>query len=46
MLLLAALGAACGHGAEKEWSKEELAELEERWGHEVSIVCDEVTRSR
>jgi agmatinase len=29
-------GQACGgHGEEKEWSSEELAELEAKWGHEV-----------
>lgn len=29
-------GYACGgHDDEKEWSNEELAELEAKWGHEV-----------
>lgn len=29
-------GYACGgHHDEKEWSSEELAELEAKWGHEV-----------
>ncbi|KAL6884262.1 Arginase/agmatinase/formimionoglutamate hydrolase [Trichoderma longibrachiatum] len=31
-------GQACGgHGEEKEWSSEELAELEAKWGHEWSF---------
>lgn len=35
-LALAGLGYSCGgHNDEKEWSKEELAELEAKWGHEV-----------
>ena len=30
-------GYACGgHDHEKEWTKEELAKLEEKWGFEVS----------
>lgn len=41
--LLAFVGAgyACGgHDDGKEWSKEELAELEAKWGHEVrSETC-------
>lgn len=36
ILALAGSGYSCGgHGDEKEWSKEELAELEAKWGHEV-----------
>ncbi|KAL6881401.1 Arginase/agmatinase/formimionoglutamate hydrolase [Trichoderma novae-zelandiae] len=38
--LLAFIGSghACGgHGDEKEWSSEELAELEAKWGHEWSF---------
>lgn len=32
-------GQACGgHGEEKEWSSEELAELEAKWGHEVRLT--------
>lgn len=38
-LMLASLTAACGHdhGDEKEWTKEELDELEARWGYEVRL---------
>lgn len=38
LLLCSGLSAACGghEHDDKEWSKEELAELEEKWGHEVS----------
>jgi agmatinase len=36
ILALAGSGYSCGgHSDEKEWSKEELAELEAKWGHEV-----------
>ncbi|PTB70910.1 Arginase/agmatinase/formimionoglutamate hydrolase [Trichoderma citrinoviride] len=35
LLSLTGSGHACGgHGGEKEWSSEELAELEAKWGHE------------
>lgn len=37
-LLLAALTTACGHEHDedgKEWTEDELAELEARWGYEV-----------
>lgn len=39
VLLYSALAAACAHDDhdDRVWSKEELAELEAKWGHEVSI---------
>jgi agmatinase len=37
-LALAARGSCCGGHDDKEWTKEELAELEEKWGHEVSFL--------
>jgi agmatinase len=40
-LAFAGSSSGCGgHNDEKEWSKEELAELEAKWGHEVSIVSN------
>ncbi|TWU73779.1 hypothetical protein ED733_003791 [Metarhizium rileyi] len=38
LLASAGLGYACdGHGDGKQWGKEELAELERKWGHEWSF---------
>lgn len=38
LLALASPGSACGDGHDdvKEWTKEELAELEAKWGFEVN----------
>lgn len=39
LLMLGALSSACNHHHEdKEWTKEELAELEAKWGFEVRPV--------
>lgn len=39
LLTLGGLASACGHDHhdDKEWTKEELADLEAKWGYEV---CD------
>ena len=44
-LLLAGLTSACGHdhGDEKEWTKEELEELEARWGYEVRLILQQTS---
>jgi agmatinase len=42
LLAFVGSGLACGgHDDGKEWTKEELAELEDKWGHEVSTAMKE-----
>ena len=44
LLLWSGLSAACGgHGDHdgKEWTKEELAELEAKWGFDVSATLED-----
>lgn len=40
-LFWGSLSAGCGHEKhdEREWTKEELAELEAKWGFDVSSSC-------
>lgn len=37
-LFWGSMSAGCGHGG-REWTKEELAELEAEWGTDVSFFC-------
>lgn len=38
LLALAGLSAGCGHDHDdKEWTQEELAELQAKWGNEVGL---------